>query len=237
MAGRDGHGEGARPARLHAAATPAHASPLPSRPLPRPCSAGRPPRRPGLLTGLALTRSEERGARGRRREGSSPEYSGMAGGAGRRRHREAAPGKGGEGNGTRRSCGSGREGSAGLAAARVRQEPHSNRPLAMTQQHAVRPPGWRRRGAGRRGGAWRAEGRRGGEGAGIGGGPRDGGRGAWARGPCATRRSACALRAPAPARRPRGLGPAHPGGWCSGNFMFLRLLKKSFPPFYKTVGQ
>lgn len=26
-----------------------------------------------------------------------------------------------------------------VAAARVRQEPHSNRPLAMTQQHAVRP--------------------------------------------------------------------------------------------------
>lgn len=150
----------------------------------------------------------------------------MAGGAGRRRRREAAPGKGGEGKGTRRSCGSGREGGAGLAAARVRQEPHSNRPLAMTQQHAVRPPSRRRRGAGRRGGAWRVEGRRGGEGAGIGGGRRDGGRGAWARGPCATRRGACALHAPAPApaRRPRGLGPAHPGRWCSGSLMFLRLL-------------
>lgn len=63
----------------------------------------------------------------------------MARREGRRRRRKAGPGKGGEGKGTRRTCGNSRGGGAVLAAARVRQAPHSNRPLAMTQQHAVRP--------------------------------------------------------------------------------------------------
>lgn len=81
----------------------------------------------------------------------------MAGREGRRRRRKAGPGKGGEGKGTRRSCGSSRDGGAVLAAAPVRRETHSNRPLAMTQQHAVPLQNWRRRGAERRGGAWRVE--------------------------------------------------------------------------------
>lgn len=72
------------------------------------------------------------------------------------RRRKAGPGKGGEGKGTRRSGGSSRGEGAVVAAARERQEPHSNRPLAMTQQHAACPRSHgattrRRRPAARRG--------------------------------------------------------------------------------------
>lgn len=59
---------------------------------------------------------------------------------------KARPGEDGEGKGPLRRCGGGRGGGAAVvvvvvvvvvAADTVRQETHSNRPLAMTQQHAL----------------------------------------------------------------------------------------------------
>lgn len=78
----------------------------------------------------------------------------------RRRRRKAGPGKSGERKGPQRSCGGGRDGGAVVAADTVRQEPHSNRPLAMTQQHAVSRPSHGATEGRKRGGAygWRDKG-------------------------------------------------------------------------------
>ena len=63
---------------------------------------------------------------------------------------KARPGEDGEGKGPLRRCGSGRGGGAAVvvvvvvvAADTVRQETHSNRPLAMTQQHTALLPSHR----------------------------------------------------------------------------------------------
>lgn len=160
----------------------------------------------------------------------------MAGREGRRRRRKAGPGKGGEGKGTRRSCGSSRDGGAVLAAAPVRRETHSNRPLAMTQQHAVPLQHWRRRGAERRGGAWRVEKPERWEGSRerrrrarrrarrVGSRPLRHYR--WAPAHCTTRG----------ARGPRGPGPAQPGRRWRGDLVLLWLFKRSVFPCYETVG-
>lgn len=94
-----------------------------------------------------------------------------------------------------------------LAAARVRRAPHSNRPLAMTQQHAVRLQSQRKGGAERRGGAWRAGRPARWEGAGRGVGERDAGRRAGARFPCATTGGRLRTATPPRARRHVGLAP------------------------------
>lgn len=72
---------------------------------------------------------------------------------------KARPGEDGEGKGPLRRCGGGRGGGAAVvvvvvvAADTVRQETHSNRPLAMTQQHAALLPSHRAIAGRKRGGA------------------------------------------------------------------------------------
>lgn len=141
---------------------------------------------------------------------------------------KAGPSEDGEGKGARRRCGGGRGGGAAVAvvaADTVRQETHSNRPLAMTQQHAALLPSHRAIAGRKRGGAcgWRDQS---GEGGGKGG----------PRGCCAAQVRACALR-PACAHR-LGLRPAPPGrrGSRGGLGVPAVASSKSLPPLFPNGG-
>ena len=139
---------------------------------------------------------------------------------------KARPGEDGEGKGPLRRCGGGRGGGAAVvvvvvvAADTVRQETHSNRPLAMTQQHAALLPSHRAIAGRKRGGAcgWRDQG---GEGGGKGGA-----RAAPSPHRCA--RAHCARPAPTGSGTapPRQAAEGAAGTWCPCGSLF----KKSFTP-------